>query len=116
MLQKTINSFKYALRGLVTVWQEERNFRIESVTALIVSICMVYFRFSFVESSILVIAMALVLLSEIVNTVIEDLCNKVEPKHDSVIGKIKDTSGAFVLVAVIGSVVVGVLVFCNHFL
>jgi diacylglycerol kinase (ATP) len=56
------------------------------------------------------------LSAEIINTSIEDLCNKVEPEYDPVIGKIKDTTGAFVLVAALGSVLVGVLVFYSHFI
>jgi diacylglycerol kinase len=62
-----------------------------------------------------VFAIALVLVAEIINTVVEDLCNKVEPAHDSVIAKIKDTSGAFVLVASMASATIAILVYLNHF-
>ncbi len=115
MLQKTINSFTYAIRGLKTVWNEEHNFRTEVVGAVLVIASMFYFEFSLLESALLVFAITLVLVSEIINTVVEDLCNKVEPSHDPIIAKIKDTSGAFVLLSAVGSVVIAVLVFLNHF-
>ena len=52
-----------------------------------------------------------VLAAEIVNTAIEDLCNKVEPNTDSVIGKIKDTMGGFVFIVALGSAIIGVMIF-----
>jgi diacylglycerol kinase len=115
MLQKSINSFIYAMQGLKTTWREERNFRIEVCVSVIVAVSLVYFKFSLVESVLCVLAVTLVLSAEIINTALEDLCNKVEPEHDPVIGKIKDTAAAFVFVTVLGSIVVGVLVFCSHF-
>jgi len=115
MLQKTINSFTYAIRGLKTVWSEEHNFRTEVIATLVVVFAMFYFDFTMLESALLVFAITLVLVAEIINTVVEDLCNKVEPNHDPIIAKIKDASGAFVLVAVIGAVIAGVFVLMNHF-
>ncbi len=115
MIKKTTNSFFYAFNGLRTTWNEENNFRIEVVVAFLLSIFMVYFKFSFIEAALCVFAMTLVLTSEIINTAIEDLCNRVEPNHDPLVGKIKDTVGAFVLVAGTGSIVIGVMVFIHHF-
>ena len=115
MPRKVFNSFRFAFRGLQTVWREENNFRIEILIALIFSFVMFYFHFSVVELALGFLAIIVVLTSEIINTAIEDLCNKIEPHHDSKIGKIKDTVGAFVLVAVVGAVIVGVLIFYHHF-
>ena len=115
MLQGLINSFRYALRGLKTTWVEERNFRIEVLITAVVSFCLIYFRFTFTESALAVLAITLVLSAEIVNTVVEDLCNKIQPEHDYVIGKIKDTMASFVFVSVAGALVVGVIIFYVHF-
>jgi len=115
MIQKTFNSFIYALRGLRTTWSEEHNFRTEVFATIFVVISIFYFDFSYLESALLIVAVTLVLCAEIINTVVEDLCNKVEPKHDPIIAKIKDTSGAFVLVAVVGSLVIGIFVLLSHF-
>ena len=116
MITKVTISLKSALNGLTTTWKEEHNFRIEIIAAIAVIFCIFYFHFSFIESSVCIIAITIVLSAEIINTVVEDLCNKVEPKYDSVIGKIKDTSGAFVLVSALGSLILGVLVFFHHFI
>ncbi len=43
----------FSLNGLKTVWKEENNFRIEAVYAVLLSIFIYYFNFSFVESALL---------------------------------------------------------------
>jgi undecaprenol kinase len=115
-MQKMKGSFLCAWNGLKTVWKEEQNFRIETITAVAVTISIFYFDFSLIEAILLMIPVVFVLTAEIVNTTIEDLCDKVQPEFDSAIGKIKDTMAAFVLVSVFGSILIGVLVFANHFL
>ncbi|HEY4505596.1 MAG TPA: diacylglycerol kinase [Candidatus Paceibacterota bacterium] len=115
MLGKIINSFMYAWRGFVTTWKEENNFRIEVFITIIILFFIYFFDFSLLETAISVLAITIVLCAEVINTAIEDLCNKVEPNHDPIIAKIKDTSSAFVLVSVGGSVFVGFLIFYNHF-
>ena len=106
----------FALNGLKTTWKEEQNFRIEILIGAIVVFCILFFKFSLVETLFSVVAITIVLISEIINTAVEDLCNKVQPEHDPVIGKIKDTMAAFVLVSSLGAGIVGVLVFYSHFI
>ena len=100
----------------MTTWREERNFRIEVFVVLIVLCIAWYFQFSLFEWIACVIGSAMVLVAEIVNTAIEDICNKLEPNHDPVIGKVKDVMGASVLVTVLGAGLIGLLVFANHFI
>lgn len=113
---KTIKSFKYALNGLKTVFKEENSFRLEVIAGMIVVFFMFYFNFSLFENIICILLITLVLSAEIVNTAIEDLCNKVEPNQDPIIGKVKDTMSAFVLLTSLGALIVGVLVFYSHFI
>ncbi len=115
MFDRILKSFVYAFRGLKTVWREEYNFRLEAVAAVIVLSLAYFYQFSYVETIAVIIAVITVLGAEILNTTIEDLCNKVEPNPDSAIGKIKDVAAAFVLVAVIGAIFLVVMTFVNHF-
>ena len=114
-MERTLYSFKYAWNGLKTVWREEVNFQIEVLSGLLVIFCLFYFQFTFIESIFCIIAITIVLSAEILNTVIEDLCNKVQPNHDLVIGKIKDMMASFVLIACLGSLVTWTVVFFHHF-
>jgi len=113
---KVIKSFGWAINGIKTVWREEINFRLECFIALAVIILAFILNFSFSELLAVMISVVLVLTAEIINTAVEDLCNKIEPNQDPLIGKIKDTMAAFVLFISFGTVVIGLLVFCHHFL
>lgn len=115
-MEKTIKSFLDSVRGLKTVTKEERNFKIEIVFAAVVVFFIFYFQFNITESLFLIVAIIFVLTAEIINTAVEDLCDRVESGHDKVIGKVKDIMAAYVLVTVIGAIVVGLLVFYNHFI
>lgn len=116
MFDRILKSFVYAFRGLKTVWREEQNFRLEIFAGGAVLAAAYFFRFTYVESALVVLAVTGVLCAEILNTAIEDLCNKIEPNQNDAIGKIKDVAAAFVLVAVIGAVFLVAFAFAIHFL
>ncbi len=110
------NSFLCSLGGFRTVFREERNFKIEvgAGALILASACIV--DFSWIERALLLVAVFTVIAAEIINTTLEDLCDKVEPGHDPTIGKIKDMMAAYVLVSVVGAVLLGVTVYANHYL
>jgi len=116
MLKKWLVSFGWAKNGLKTVWLEEQNFRLECMIGFFVLLVAIFFKFNFVELLAIIIAVIFVISAEIVNTAIEDLCNKVEPNQDPIIGKVKDTMAGFVLVISVGASVIGFIVLANHFL
>jgi diacylglycerol kinase len=105
-----LQSFKWAQNGLKTVWIEEKNFRIEVYMASLAMGLGLGLDLSNVEFIIIIFACLFVLMAEIVNTAIEDLCNKIEPRDDFYIGKIKDTMASFVLLGAIGSVATAVII------
>ena len=115
MLGKTIRSFRYAINGLRTVWLEEHNFRTDIYISIVVLAAASFLDFSNTEWLFVIMAIILVLSGEIVNTAVEDIMNKVNPEYDPVVGKIKDTMAAYVLLTSAGSAVVGLIVFINHF-
>lgn len=115
-LKKLFKSFIIAVKGLTTVWEEEVSFRSQSMVATVIILGAFYFNFSFIEMALIVLGIIIVFASEIINTVIENLCNKVEPGLDNHIGKIKDMSAAFVLISTLGAFSIGLIVLVHHFL
>ncbi|MEK7568738.1 MAG: diacylglycerol kinase family protein [Patescibacteria group bacterium] len=114
-MSKLIKSFGWAMHGVRTVWSEEVNFRIELFVGLVVVVLGFYFKLGLIEWVIVVECITAVLSAEMVNTAIEDLCNKVQPNTDPVIGKIKDTMGGFVFIVALGAAIVGILIFSKYF-
>jgi diacylglycerol kinase len=110
-MKKFLTSFGWARHGFSAVWKEERNFRIESVIAALVIIAAFVREFTPVQWLFLIIAIALVLLAEIINTVVEDICDIVEPNKSPAIGKIKDMMAAYVLGSSIVAAIIGLFIF-----
>ena len=110
-MKKFLTSFGWARHGLKTVWKEERNFRIETFIAILVIIAGFIRNFTPVQWLFLIIAIALVLLAEIVNTAIEDICDVIEPNKSPAIGKIKDMMAAYVLGSSIVAAIIGIFIF-----
>lgn len=104
----------WAANGVRTVWREEMNFRIEVSVAIVITALGACLRFSWFEWIIIVLCVVSVFSAEMVNTAIEDLCDRVEPAHDPAIGKIKDVMAGFVFTVSLGAVAVGMILFFNH--
>lgn len=115
-MKKILASFGWARHGLHTVWKEESNFRLEVFIAILVITASVFFNLSRFEWIVAIASITIVLSGEVVNTVVEDLCNKIEPHHDPAIGKIKDMSGGFMLLVTVGAAIMGTFLFLPHVL
>jgi diacylglycerol kinase len=116
MLGKIFQSFIYAIRGLKTVTIEERNFKLEMVGGIAAIVIAIYFDFSTTEWLFFIIAILLVLSGEIINTVVEDIMNKINPSYDPVVGKIKDMMAGYVFLTSIGALVIGIIILIKHFI
>lgn len=105
-------SFRHALAGLVTVFRHEGNFRRESLAALLVFLAAAVLRVNRFSWLLLILAVLLVFLCELWNTIIEALVDlEVEDRYDVRAKRIKDMSAGAVLVAALIAVVCGVYVF-----
>ncbi|MDD5251687.1 MAG: diacylglycerol kinase [Patescibacteria group bacterium] len=109
--RKLIRSFTYAWRGLVRIFREEPNFRLETAAAAAVLVLMFVFDLSSAERGILALATVLVLVLELMNSVYERLADLLKPRLHHYVEDIKDIMAASVLVAAIGSVVIGLVIF-----
>ena len=109
-----LNSFKYALKGIKYVIKNEGNFRIHLIlTALILVVCSLL-KFNYIEFLLIIIAITLVLVTEMINSAIEYTWNKLEPNHHPVVGIIKDVMAGSVLVSSIGAIIIGLTIIIRH--
>ncbi len=110
-IKRRLRSFKYAFQGLFYVIKTQTNMQIHLFAMIIVFTGGIFFKISLTEWLFIVLAVALVLVSEIVNTSIEEIVNFISPEYHKKAGLIKDLGAAFVLLAAIFSVVVGLIIF-----
>jgi diacylglycerol kinase len=104
-------SFNYAFSGFRVALQQEINFRVFAVVAVVVLVSAFLLEVSMEEWMVLIVVIGLNLMAELFNTALELLCDRVSSKKDPAIHAIKDISAAAVLVFVITAVVVGWLIF-----
>lgn len=105
-----MHRFGYALQGLRAA-THQTSFRIHLFFVACVTAAGLLLRVSATEWCVLILAMALVLSLEIVNTAIEETVDFISPERDVRAGRIKDLAAAAVLVAAVASVVAGAIVF-----
>src|ERR1700761_895166 len=106
-----IKSFGYAWKGITHCFFMEMNFKIHVVIAFITILCSVYFGLSPKEWVVIIICIAAVLALEMLNTAVENICNKFCPDIDPQVKIIKDVAAGAVLIAAIASACIGVLIF-----
>jgi len=109
-------SVKYAFQGILHALKNNRNLRIAFFAAVLVIIFGLYFQVTTIEMIILLITILLVILTEMINTSIEEMVNLITTEHKIEAKIAKDVSAGMVLTAVIGSVVLGVYVFAPYIL
>ncbi|MEA3357611.1 MAG: diacylglycerol kinase family protein [Patescibacteria group bacterium] len=106
-----MKSFGYATRGLIYALEREQNFRLHMVATLLVIVLMIFFGVTLMEAVILTIVIMLVLVLELVNIIFERLTDIVQPRIHHYAKVIKDLMATAVLVASLGALVVGILIF-----
>ncbi|MEW6366721.1 MAG: diacylglycerol kinase family protein [Acidobacteriota bacterium] len=109
-----ISSFKNAFRGIWAMIRSQHNAWIHAVATVVVVLAGVYWRIDRREWTWLVLAIVSVWTAEALNTAFEFLADATSPTFHPLIGKAKDVAAGAVLIAAIGSVVTGVLVFGPH--
>ncbi len=107
-----ITSLEFALQGIRTVFQEERNMRAHVVFGLMAILVAFLLRVSVLEWLWIFLAVFLVWIVEIINTIFENVVDMVTDFHFHPIGKkIKDMAAGAVLVTSAFSAIVGVIIF-----
>ena len=114
MPRKFLQSLRHALRGVRTAAREERNFKIRLLIAVVILIATFILHFSAIEFALIVLAIALVLGTELLNTVIEDALDVVEPNHHPIIGKAKDVMAGVVLINACAALLIGIATVVHH--
>lgn len=108
---KFSESVGHALDGIQYTACHERNFRIEILFAIMVSIASFIFQVSLVEWCQLVLVIGMVLALEMVNTAIERCVDLVTKDYKELAKIAKDVSAGAVFVMSMFSVVLGILIF-----
>jgi diacylglycerol kinase (ATP) len=108
-----IESFNFAIEGVVHVLRTQRNMRIHFAVAVAVLITAAAVGVSKIELIALLLSIAFVLVAEMINTAIEGTIDAATTSFDPMAKLAKDIAAGAVLIASVNAVAVGYLVFAG---
>ncbi|WP_293946099.1 MULTISPECIES: diacylglycerol kinase family protein [unclassified Sphingobacterium] len=111
-----IRSFSYAFNGLKIVWQEEHNFRVHLVAAILAIMLSYLLRISHYEWLAVIFAIGFVLVCELLNTAVEHLADFVCQEKNPGIKRIKDIAAAAVVLSSLTALLIGLIIFIPRIL
>lgn len=106
-----LESFKYAWEGIRVAYTEERNIRKHVYSTIIVFVLGFLFSFNTKEYLWLTMACFIVIFSELINTIFENLVDLVTNEYHPLAKKVKDIAAGTVLISSFFAVVIGTLLF-----
>ncbi|MEI6169787.1 MAG: diacylglycerol kinase family protein [Candidatus Saccharibacteria bacterium] len=107
----TLNSFKYAVKGMREVIKSERNAKIHLFFAGLAIVGSIILKVGVLEFLFVFTSIILVIFAEIINTAIEKTLDLISQENNHAVELTKDMMAAAVLLTAIGSLVVAFVVF-----
>lgn len=108
------NTFKNARKGFNLAIRSEMNIRVHVAVATIVIFLAIYLKFTSTEFCILLFAIAIVIVTEMLNTAIEFALDSIyHNRYSRMVGMAKDISAGAVLFATFTSILIGIILFGN---
>jgi len=109
--KKLFRSFRHAFRGLKYVLKNEQNFQLEILIGIFIFILMLIFDIRDWQKVALFLVIFAVLAIELINTILERVVDILKPRVHPYAQLIKDVMAAAVLIASIGAIVIGTIIF-----
>lgn len=115
-LKRLRKSFRCAFRGVRELFLHTPNARIHLIATIAVIGAGLYFGVSRMEWCVLVICILLVLSLEAINSALEALADQVTTNYAPLIRDAKDLAAGAVLIAAVGSAIIGLAIFIPYIL
>lgn len=100
----------YAIEGWLHVLHTQKNTWIHALASLSVVLVGFWLHLSTQDWSILILTIALVWITEFLNTSIEAITDLISPQHNHLAKVSKDVGAAAVLIAAVTAVIIGLLI------
>ena len=114
--KKLVRSFGYAWEGVFYVLSHDQNLRIHGLIGLATLILGLFLGISSYEMGLLVITIFFVFVAEMLNSAVEKVVDLITTEHRIEAKIAKDIAAGMVLVAAMGSIIVGLFIFLPHLL
>src|SRR5579863_4256276 len=108
---KFIRSVKFCLHGIAYFFRTQRNARIQLVMAIIACGLGAWLGISREDWTILILTISMVIMAEAFNTALEAIVDLASPEIHPLAKAAKDVGAGAVLIAAIGAIFIGLLIF-----
>jgi diacylglycerol kinase (ATP) len=108
-----LDSFNFAFEGIIHVLRTQRNMRVHLAVAIAVLVGAVWVGVSKLELIALLLAIAFVFITEMVNSALEQAIDVATTSFDPLAKLAKDVAAGAVLIATVNAVAIGYLVFAG---
>lgn len=106
-----IKSFQYAIKGFAFCLKNERNMKIHLSSAILIIFFGIIYGISKLEFMFIVLAIGVVISSEMINTSIEQFVNLNVTQYNSIAKIVKDVAAGAVFVNSIVALFIGIIIF-----
>ncbi len=114
MKNKSFNErLGFAVAGFLMALKQENSFRFQVFSALSAVTLLLILQPTLVWWALVIVMISMVLMAELFNTALEEMCDYLQPEQHKTIGKIKDIAAAAVLMTSVGSLSVAILLLIN---
>lgn len=106
----SVDSFKYAVNGILDVFRTQKHMRFHFGTVVIVLLGALLLKYGKQDIVILLFTIALVLMAEMFNTAIETVVDMITPTYHPLAKAAKDAAAGAVLIATTTAILIGFLI------
>lgn len=110
-IHSRIKSIGFATEGIITFLKTQHNAWIHCVATIFVIFFGFVLKVNSTEWCLLIIAITLVMLTEMLNTAIEFLTDKVSPDFHPLAKQVKDVAAGAVLFSALAALAIGAIIF-----
>jgi diacylglycerol kinase (ATP) len=114
-MKRLIDSFNYAIEGIVYAVRTQRNMKIHMVVTLIVLTACFFYDLNKLELLIIAITVTMVIFAELVNTAVESAIDATTNYYHPLAKIAKNVAAGAVLVTAVNAVLVGYIIFWDKF-
>lgn len=108
-MKKFLNAYNGILLGL-----KDKSILLQVIIGLLVLVISFLFKISYLDFIFVLILIFMVVITEILNTSIEEICNLITLEHNLKVKKIKDLAAAAVMLSATLAFIIGIMIFIKY--
>lgn len=116
LIRHIMNAFVFTFAGLKAAWKNELAFRTETIVILILTPVGIWLGRSAAEWALLIASCLLILITELLNSALEAVVDRVGPERHELSKRAKDLGSAAAFISMIAAAVVWGIIAFGRFL